>query len=258
MSGSEFGNLAPIPQELQIRFFVTDPQPCPYLPNRLERKIFTTLEEIKSEQFTQYLTESGFRRSQNVFYRPVCDMCSKCVSVRIPVQEFSFKKHWRRIVHKNINVQRSVNPPEASDERFNLMTVYLEDRHKSGAMYGMDAESFMSMIEEGSQNTMLVDYRLSADGPMGNRNELMGCCLIDELMDGTSLVYSFFNPSLNANSFGSYIILDQISRLKEMGLSHLYLGYWVEGSQTMAYKTRFRPIEVLGKDGWQIFTESPK
>lgn len=251
MSNSEFGNFAPFVSQPQIRFFITDGQPCPYLPDRLERKIFTNLEELSSEAITEQLTEAGFRRSQNVFYRPACDMCSKCVSVRIPVQEFEIKKQWRRILRKNQNVQRIVNSPDANEERFALLSTYLEARHKDGAMYGLDADAFISMIEDGTSNTMLVDYRLRSDCDMGKQGELVACCLIDELAQGTSLVYSFFNPKLAEFSLGSFIILDQILRLKNMDLNYLYLGYWIENSGTMHYKSRFRPIEALGANGWQ-------
>ncbi|KAF0186411.1 MAG: ate [Hyphomonadaceae bacterium] len=254
MSNSEFGNFAPVAVDPQIRFYITDAQPCPYLPDRLERKIFTNRDELNSDAIIGQLTEAGFRRSQNVFYRPACDMCSKCVSVRIPVQDFEVKKQWRRILRKNHHLQRFVNSPDANEERFALLSSYLEARHKDGAMYGIDADSFIAMIEDGTNNTKLVDYRLREDCFMGSKNELVACCLIDELIDGTSMVYSFFNPNLPEYSLGSFIILDQIERLKAIGLSYLYLGYWIENSATMHYKSRFAPIEGLGRNGWQSLT----
>lgn len=254
MSNSEFGNFAPLSVDPQIRFYLTDQQPCPYLPDRLERKIFTNLDDLYSDAIVGQLTEAGFRRSQNVFYRPACDMCSKCVSVRIPAQDFEIKKHWRRVLRKNHNLQRFVNSPDANEERFALLTSYLTARHKDGAMYGIDADGFISMIEDGTENTKLVDYRLHADCQMGNKGELIACCLIDEIIDGTSLVYSFFKPSLPEYSLGSFIILDQIERLKIMDLSYLYLGYWIENSATMHYKSRFTPMEALGQNGWQTLS----
>lgn len=238
-----------------IRFYLTGPQVCPYLPNRLERKVFATLNGIDAAELNQALTHAGFRRSQNISYRPSCDMCASCVSVRINVDKFEFNKNWRRILNKNKDIYGFARPPVATEERYNLLKKYLNARHLNAGMSDMDEDDFVAMIEDCTSNTILIDYRLLEDCEDGQAGKLIGCSLLDELSDGRSLIYSFFDPDLSKRSLGSFFILDHVREMKSMELPYIYLGYWIKGSRKMEYKTRFKPLEVLGPQGWADFVE---
>lgn len=234
-----------------VKFYLTTPQLCPYLGDRYERKIFTTLNGLHSNKLNDVLTHSGFRRSQNIAYRPSCDMCSKCVSVRVNVEKFIFDKKWRRIINKNKLINATECAPVATEERFALLTKYLDHRHLNQGMSGMDGDDFISMIEECVSSTKLIDYRLSKDCEMGKKGQLIGCTLIDDIDDGRSMVYSFFDTDFPKNSLGSFIILDQIIQMRLSRKPYLYLGYLIDGCEKMEYKTRFQPLESLGLKGWQ-------
>ena len=230
------------PQKLQ--FYLTLPTPCPYLPGRMERKIFTQLDAFQGLGLNDYLTHSGFRRSQNVLYRPACETCRECRSLRVIASAFKPTSSMNRTVNKNKDLIREICEPIATHEQFELLQNYLQSRHAGGGMSDMDFLRYEMMAEEHSCATDIVEYRLP-DG------ELVACVLVDYLSDGLSMVYSFFSPELRSRGLGNFMILDHIRRTQEMNLAYLYLGYWVEGSPKMDYKIRFKPNEVLGSKGWQ-------
>ncbi|XBQ15870.1 MAG: arginyltransferase [Oceanicaulis sp.] len=232
----------------QLPFFLTAPSPCPYLPGRMERKVFTKLELGDGPALNDALTHAGFRRSQSILYRPACERCSACRSARIPVSEFKASKSQKRAIKRNADLLRLPRHAEATPEQFALLTRYLEMRHGDGDMAGMDFFDFAGMIEEGAQRTEIVEYR-DADGA------LVAAVLADRLADGWSLVYSFFEPELPARSLGAYIILDHVERARAEGLPYVYLGYWVQGSPKMEYKARYRPLEILEPAGWRRLSD---
>lgn len=227
------------------QFYLTPAGPCPYLPDRYERKVFTRLEGGHAEILHDALTHSGFRRSQNIAYKPACDGCSACVSVRIPVSAFVFTRNRRRILARNADLQRGEISAAASREQYSLLRRYLDARHTDGGMNAMSLFDYASMVEETTVETKLFEYRRPPHG------ELTACALTDILSDGVSMVYSFFHPGLNRRSLGTFMILDHIRMAGEWGLPYVYLGYWVHGSRKMEYKINFRPIETLTGDGWQ-------
>ncbi|WP_298912786.1 arginyltransferase [uncultured Algimonas sp.] len=227
----------------QLQFFLTIPSPCPYLPGRMERKIFTQLDPLDGPHLNNYLTHAGFRRSQNVIYRPACESCRECRSLRVKADMFEPGRSFRRTIARNDDLSIEVAPAIATTEQFALLARYLKHRHPGGGMTDMDMSRYEMMVEECASETEIVEYR-EPDGT------LIACMLIDRLMDGLSLVYSFFDTDAQARSLGNYMILDQIGRARLEGLPYLYLGYWVPGSPKMDYKMRFRPAEVLGHRGW--------
>lgn len=231
----------------QLPFFLTAPTPCPYLEGRMERKIFTRVDNEQTAHLNNILTHAGFRRSQSILYRPACELCSACKSARIPVAEFTPSRTQKRIAKKNADLLRLPKPAEAQPEQFALLSRYLNARHADGDMAGMDFFDFASMVEDGSGQTELVEYR---DGA----GQLVACVLVDRLIDGFSLVYSFFAPDRVQDSLGAYVILDHIERAKAEGLPFLYLGYWVQGSPKMDYKAQYKPLEVLEPEGWRTLT----
>lgn len=230
------------------QFFLTPGGPCPYLPGHTERKVFARLSGTLAQPLNEALTHSGFRRSQTIAYRPACDSCSACVSVRILTQGFELSRNLRRILRRNGDIERSVVPSEATREQFALLRTYLDSRHAGGGMSDMGLFDYVAMVEETPVNTHLVEYRV-ADGSA--RGRLIACALTDELRDGLSMVYSFFHPGEDGRSLGTYMILDHVQKARERGVPHVYLGYWVQGSKKMDYKSRFRPMEALTREGWE-------
>ena len=233
-----------------LRFFLTAPSPCPYLPGRRERKLFTALDGLGAEGLHDLLTNSGFRRSQNIAYRPSCEGCEACVSARVPVGRFAFAKRWRKIMAKNADLARSIHPAEASEEQFQLLRRYLRARHSDGGMAEMGRSDYAAMVEETAVRTHIVEYRYTSGS---ERGELAAAALVDVLGDGLSLVYSYFDPVEPRRSLGIYTILDHIQQARAAGFANLYLGYWIPGSEKMDYKAAFRPLELLLAGQWRPY-----
>ncbi len=235
------------------RFFVTTPAPCPYLPGRSERKVFTELKGPNSDQLNEALGRIGFRRSQTVAYRPSCSNCNACISVRVVADEFQPSSAQRRNIRRNSDLVATECRPWATEEQFTLLQRYLGVRHPGGGMASMDEIDYADMVEHTPVSSYVIEYRERSEN--GQQGRLIGACLTDRQSDGLSMIYSFYDPEHEARSgLGNYIILDHIRRAVEQGLPYVYLGYWVEGSDRMRYKIRYRPIERLTRDGWQRFT----
>ena len=197
------------------------------------------------------LTQGGFRRSQNIAYRPACESCAACVSARIPASQYVFSRSERRVLARNDTLRRHLVEAEATREQFDLLRRYLTSRHAGGGMAEMSWPDYVAMVEDTSVRTHLVEYREpSRDGGPG---DLVACALVDQLADGLSLVYSFYQPDAPRRSLGSFVILDHIVQAGLVGLPFVYLGYWVQGSHKMDYKARFTPLELLRPDGWIRF-----
>ncbi len=232
------------------QFYVTAPQPCPYLPGRMERKLFTALQGDYAEKLNDSLSKQGFRRSQNVLYRPSCADCQACLSARIRVKDFEPARSQRRAWRRNAHLRREATSPWATEDQYALFRRYLDSRHADGGMADMDIFEFAAMIEETPVRSRVVEY--SADPPPGShRRALAAVCLTDVLDDGVSMVYSFYDPSRERDSLGTYIILDHVEIARAAGLPYVYLGYWVPGSSKMGYKSRFAALEIYKGGQWQ-------
>jgi arginine-tRNA-protein transferase len=234
------------------QFYLTAPSPCPYLPGRQERKVFTHLVGEKAGELNDLLTHGGFRRSQSIAYRPACDQCRACISVRVLVDEFKPSRNFRKILKANadlVGIQRSPSP---TSEQYSVFRAYLDARHRSGGMADMTVLDYAMMIEDSHVATRLVEYRRrNADtGVTGTAGELISVALTDVLSDGLSMVYSFYEPDESHRSLGTFMILDHIARARQLGLPYVYLGYWIDGSSKMDYKGRFQPQERLAPSGW--------
>jgi len=228
------------------RFFVTPSSPCPYLPGREERKIFTRLSGDDPAHLNDQLSDIGFRRSQNIAYRPACIACNACRSSRIPVSRFVASRSMRRILNRNHCVYLGVAGASASMEQYQLLRHYLRSRHADGGMANMDAFDYRMMVEDSPIDTFVLEFReRDAEG------RLIAASITDMTGGGLSMVYSFFDPDYAHRSLGSYMILRHIQLAREMDLDYVYLGYWIDGCRKMDYKARFQPIELLGPDGWQ-------
>ena len=230
-------------------FFITEPMPCPYIDGLMERKLFTHMTGDKADEINNNLTHAGFRRSQTIAYRPACDECAACRSVRVRVEDFTASKNLRRIVNRNQDLRVQVQPPQSTREQYELLHCYLDHRHSEGGMADMTPQDYMTMVEETAVSTRMIEYRTTD-------NQLVACLLRDTMYDGYSMVYSFFDPDLPARSLGSYIILQQIQDAQDNALAYIYLGYLIESCTKMSYKKRFKPLEILGKDGWEAYQDA--
>ncbi|OWU85320.1 arginyl-tRNA--protein transferase [Oceanicola sp. 22II-s10i] len=229
---------------LAPQFYVTAPQPCPYLEGRMERKLFTALQGEGAAPLNDALSKQGFRRSQNVLYRPSCADCAACLSARINVADFKPSRSQRRTVQRNKALTRKATSPWATEDQYDLFRCYLDSRHADGGMADMDVFEFAAMIEETPIKSRVIEYHDPEDG-------LTAVSLTDVLDDGLSMVYSFYDPTRMKDSLGTYLILDHVEIAREAGLPYVYLGYWVPGSPKMGYKARFGGLEVYHDGQWQ-------
>jgi arginine-tRNA-protein transferase len=228
------------------QFFITAPAPCPYLPGRLERKVFTHLIGPEARNLNSQLSQGGFRRSQNIAYRPACDGCSSCISVRVRAMEFAPSASQKRIMKRNADLRGTYAPNRATGEQYDLFRTYIDARHGEGGMADMSLLDFGAMVSDGFTDSRLVEYRLAEDAD----KRLIAAVLSDVLDDGISLIYSFYDPAFALRSLGTFMILDHIARARRAGLPYVYLGYWVKASRKMNYKANFVPQERLTADGW--------
>ena len=236
------------------QFFLTAPSPCPYIDGQFERKVFTHLVGGKASELNDLLTQGGFRRSQNIAYRPACESCRACISVRILADEFVPNRSMRRVMQTNADLIGTLHDAEPSTEQYSLFRSYLDARHRRGGMSDMTVLDYAMMVEDTHVDTKVIEYRRR--GPDSfftgrGEGELIAVALTDQMSDGLSMVYSYFNPDMQDRSLGTFMILDHIQRAKSAGLPHVYLGYWVNGSRKMAYKVRFKPQQHLGPKGWE-------
>ncbi len=228
------------------QFYVTAPQSCPYLDGRMERKLFTALQGDHAEKLNDSLSKQGFRRSQNVLYRPSCADCSACLSARISVADFTPSRSQRKTQRRNDGLIRRPTSPWATEEQYTLFRKYLDSRHADGGMADMDIFEFAAMIEETPVRSRVIEYIDTVEGA----RTLTAVCLTDVLDDGLSMVYSFYDQHSTRDSLGTYMILDHIDIARDAGLSYVYLGYWVPGSPKMGYKARFSGVEIYKDGSW--------
>ena len=234
-------------------FYVTAPQPCPYLPGRLERKLFTHLTHDKAPALVDNLLKGGFRRSQNIAYMPYCEGCQACVSVRVLVDEFEPTRSMRRVMEANRDLVGHRLQATPTSEQYSLFRDYIDARHADGGMADMTVLDYAMMVEDSIIDTFVTEYRPkpkpAAKGP-ADKQPLLGMALCDRLSDGISMVYSFYDPQAARRGLGTYMILEHIAYAKRLGVPYLYLGYWIQGSPKMSYKKRFQPQEQLTGNGW--------
>jgi arginyl-tRNA--protein-N-Asp/Glu arginylyltransferase len=225
-----------------LQFYATAPYPCSYLPDRAARSQVATPSHLIDARVYSELVRLGFRRSGAFTYRPYCDHCRACVPVRVPIKEFEANRAQRRSVrqHESLSVIRrdlSYDP-----EHYSLYLRYQRARHPGGGMDQDSREQYQHFLLHSNVVTGLFEFR---DG-----DRLVMVSLVDELVDGLSSVYTFFEPMIERASFGTYGILWQLKRCADLGLPFLYLGYWIASSRKMAYKAGFRPIEGLIGGRW--------
>lgn len=228
-----------------LRFFVTVPHACSYLVGRRASTLFLDPQEAPGVDVYDTLTLLGFRRSGRHLYRPHCEDCNACVSVRIPVATFAPSRSQRRTLHRNADLALRVVPASFNPEHYALYARYIRTRHADGDMYPPSAEQYRGFLNLEQDYARLLEMR------QGNR--LIAVCAFDMLQHGLSAIYTFFDPAeiFERRSLGTFAVLSLITHSRDLGLPHLYLGYWIAECQKMAYKQNFRPLERLDGRHWR-------
>ena len=228
-----------------IQFYTTAPYPCSYLPDETARSQVAIPGDLIDAPVYSQLVRAGFRRSGVFTYRPHCDRCRACVPVRVRIADFSANRTQRRAWRKHQDLQVQLLHLSYQEEHYQLYRIYQQSRHAGGGMDEDSREQYRNFILKSNVASFLAEFR-STDG------RLKMVSLIDELDDGLSSVYTFFDPDDRA-SYGTYNVLWQLSLCRRMHLPYLYLGYWIESSRKMTYKTNYRPIEGLFGGEWREF-----
>jgi len=226
-----------------LDLYISPEHPCSYLPGREARTVFVDPNLAMDQMLYTLLASHGFRRSGAHIYRPHCRECHACVPLRVPVRDFKPSRTQKRVLKRNADLIVTLKTAEFDAEHFALYGRYLAARHPGGGMDGESPDDYRQFLLSPWGRTTLMEMRLAG--------RLLAVAVTDELQDGLSAVYTFYEPEVETRSLGTYAVLMQIDEARRRRLSWVYLGYWISESRKMSYKARFRPFEALREDGWQ-------
>ena len=237
-------NPSKLREKTQLVLYSTPPHDCAYFKDRQATTVFVDPFFQDNSTIYTYLTQQGFRRSGQFLYRPQCQQCKQCISVRIPVHAFKQRRRQRRIWQKNQDLVVQAITSHFKQEHFELYQRYLQHRHKNGGMDNPTSESYVSFLTCNWAYTVFYEFRL--------QGKLLAVAVVDFLDDSLSAVYTFFDPDYAKRSLGTYAILWEIAESQRLGLKWLYLGYWIKNCRKMSYKTDYYPLEYYFKNQWRM------
>jgi arginine-tRNA-protein transferase len=228
-----------------LRFYAAAPQPCNYLENREAISVFADPDATLSTAIYHKLAPLGFRRSGSGLYTPACPACDQCIPARVAVSRFRRSRNQQRVWQRNRDITCSPLDAGFREEHFELYCRYLSQRHSGGGMENPTSDDYMGFLTSDWSDTLFLEFRAG--------DALVGIAVTDCLPDALSSVYTFFDPDFATRSPGTLAILTQIETARQLDLDWLYLGYWIPDCHKMAYKNRFRPLQVFRNGYWQDF-----
>lgn len=237
----------------QLLFFTTPEQKCGYLPDQSSTTLFVDPKAtINTDNYSQ-LSDLGFRRSGKHFYRPYCEDCQACTPIRVEASKFVPTKSQKRILRKNQSLKTQILAADFHEDHYLLYEKYLHSRHADGDMYPPSRSQYRSFLVDGHSSTQFIEFSLD--------DHLCAVAVCDQLNDGLSAIYTFFDPAYSSLSLGKMAILWQINEAKRRNLNYLYLGYFIKNCRKMAYKNQYSPFEARINNQWfseQQLTELSK
>jgi leucyl-tRNA---protein transferase len=228
--------------ESRIRFFVTDAHACSYLEGEKASTLFIDPEHPIDGALYSQLSRNGFRRSGAHIYRPHCSECDACIPIRTVANNFSPNRRMRRIKKRNSDIKVTMLSHVNREEHYQLYERYINLRHQNGDMFPPSREQFESFLSSEWDVTHFIEYRLD--------DQLIAASVTDQLDDGLSAIYTYFDPDQEHRSLGVYAILTQLDMCIRRQLPYLYLGYWIKACQKMSYKIEYRPCQIRVKERW--------
>lgn len=229
----------------RLPLYLSAASECAYLPGRQSRSLFVDPEATMDMRVYSQLARQGFRRSGRLVYRPQCDDCRECLAVRLPVQRFVMKRRFRRVLKMNHGATVKARSAAFLPEHYALYRRYTASRHAGGSMQDLSPDEYADFLMVDWCDTQFVEIR--------QHDRLLGVAVTDQLQDGLSAVYTFFDPDLGRLSLGTFAILVQVDLCRRLGLPYLYLGYWIRDSAKMSYKADFRPLQIFTEGQWTEF-----
>ena len=226
----------------QLKVYATQPHPCSYLDDREAITLFIDPASSLDADLYSQLSRLGFRRSGPHIYKPHCQDCNACIPCRVEVDNFNWRRRFRRILGKNQDLRHECTSALDSALMYPLYRDYIQQRHADGDMYPPSVEQFESFLT--------AEFNATHYHCFYRADTLLAVAVSDRLSDGLSAIYSFYQPQLNARSLGSFMILWQLQQCQQLGLPYLYLGYWIQQSDKMAYKADYRPLQLLINRQW--------
>ncbi len=227
----------------ELKLFATHPHPCSYLEDQQATTLFVDPEATIDKIIYSELADNGFRRSGEHLYRPYCGECTACIATRVLVNDFKMKRRQRRIWNKNRDISVEKVNNISADQYYELYEKYISQRHSDGDMYPPSREQYSSFL---INDWELTDFYIFKD-----QQKIVAVAVTDNMQEGLSAIYTFYDPDYDSRSLGVYAVLWQIEQTKVLKLNHLYLGYWIKECKKMNYKTDYRPLQLLVNNNWR-------
>jgi leucyl-tRNA---protein transferase len=231
------------PAAQSLGFFTTPPHDCGYLDDRQAVTLFVDPRMRPDVATYTLLSEHGFRRSGGHIYRPKCPTCEACIPIRVPVAAFRPRRLQRRNLRMNADITLHARTPTFDAEHFSLYKRYIAARHTGGGMENPDPDTYLDFLTANWASTKFYEFRCE--------QRLLAVAVVDELDDGLSAVYTFYEPGESQRSLGRFAVLKEIELARERGLKWLYLGYWIGECRKMVYKTEYAPYQFYLRGAWR-------